>query len=229
MADDTSIAARLRRVETAVRAAETRYGREPGSVRLLAVSKTKPVSMLVEAINAGQHAFGENYMQEAQPKIEALSERKIEWHFIGPVQSNKTRTIARLFDWAQSVDRLSIATRLSRQRSEEMPALNICLQVNIGAETSKVGVAPEAVAELLSSVAALPRLKVRGLMTIPAPTAGFARQRRAFAQMRCVFDAQAAKYGLDTLSMGMSDDFEAAIAEGATMIRLGTALFGARK
>ncbi len=225
---DARIAANLDRVRGAVRAAEARYGREPGVVTLVAVSKTKSPAMITAAINAGQTVFGESYVQEARQKIKAVDNDRVEWHFVGPVQSNKTRHIAALFSWVHGVDRESIAKRLSQQRSSGLAALNACIQVNISGEKTKSGVLPEEVEEILVSTAALPRLKVRGLMVIPAPEADFGRRRRVFGKMRRIFDGYSRPYALDVLSMGMSGDFEAAIAEGATMIRLGTAIFGSR-
>ncbi len=229
METDARIAASLARVKDAIGAAEAQYGRAPGAVKLLAVSKTRPPAMIAAALAAGQTAFGESYVREAREKIEAIGDDKAEWHFIGPVQSNKTRHIASLFSWVHSVDRESVARRLSQQRSPELPALNVCIQINISAEKTKSGVAPADVGEILASAAALPGLKVRGLMAMPAPETEAARQRQAFAAVRRIFDAHSAAYDLDTLSIGMSGDFRAAIAEGATIIRLGTAIFGARE
>ncbi len=222
-----SIATNLKRVTDAIRAAEVKYGRAPGCVKLLAVSKTKPAAVISEAIAAGQTAFGESYVQEAQQKIERIGGGRIEWHFIGPIQSNKTRRIASLFAWVHGVDRGAVARRLSGQRPPGLPALNVCIQVNLSAEKTRAGVAPAGVGEMLETAAVLPGLKVRGLMAIPAP-AGSDRQRRAFAAVKHIFDAYSGAYALDTLSLGMSGDFEAAIAEGATLVRLGTAVFGAR-
>ena len=229
MESAASIAANLQRVTAAIRAAETNHGRERGSVSLLAVSKTKPVETIIAAADAGQIAFGENYVQEAQKKIETLSEHNLEWHFIGPIQSNKTRHIAALFAWVHSVDRVSIAERLSRQRPAGLPDLNVCIQINISGEETKAGAAPAQIKEILDLSAGLPGLKLRGLMAIPAPTSDIVVQRRIFAEARRIFDSCADAYALDTLSMGMSGDFESAIAEGATIVRLGTAIFGARE
>ncbi len=213
--------------------AEQRYGRPAGSVALLAVSKQQPATAIAEVAAAGQTRFGENYLQEALPKMAALAEgeqAELEWHFIGPIQSNKTRLIAENFAWVHSVDRLKIAQRLSMQRPGELEPLNLCLQVNISGEASKSGVEPAELAELAMAVAALPRLRLRGLMAIPAPCDDFAEQRRACARLR-EWQEQLAGSGLllDTLSMGMSDDLEAAIAEGATLVRIGTAIFGPRQ
>jgi pyridoxal phosphate enzyme (YggS family) len=212
-----------------------RGGRRPGGVELLAVSKTFDTQRVLAALRAGQSGFGENYTQEALPKIEALAaagERPV-WHFIGPMQSNKTRAVAEHFSWAHTVGRLKIAERLSAQRPAGLPALDVCVQVNISAEDSKSGCAPEAAAELCTAVAQLPRLRLRGLMAIPAPTAEPEAMRPAFRALRALF-AQIRDAGridtacFDTLSMGMSDDFEIAIEEGATIVRIGSALFGRR-
>ncbi len=212
-----------------IRAAEQRYHRPPGSVQLLAVSKTQPVTAIAALAAAGQSAFGENYAQEALDKIAALATLGLEWHFIGPLQANKTRAVAERFAWIHSVDRLKIAERLSVQRPIELPPLNICLQVNIDQEPAKHGLAPGEVATVAQAVTDLPRLRLRGLMAIPAPIADFAAQRRPLARLRELQESlNSAGLALDTLSMGMSDDLEAAIAEGATWVRIGTALFGPR-
>lgn len=220
---------RLNAVRAHVVSAERQYGRVPGSVALLAVSKTWPVADILAAVDAGQTRFGESYVQEAMPKIEALAGRGIEWHFIGPIQSNKTKQIARCFDWVHSIDRLSIAQRLNDQRPPELPSLHVCLQVNIGDEPQKAGVSLTELPALADAVAALPRLKLRGLMAIPPLTDNFEAQRRVFRQVREAFESLNAKgLRLDTLSMGMSGDLEAAIAEGATVVRIGSAIFGSR-
>lgn len=202
------------------------------SAALLAVSKTKPASLIRQAWQLGQREFGENYLQEALEKQAELADLDdIVWHFIGPLQSNKTRSVAENFAWMHSVERLKIAKRLSEQRPEHLAPLNICLQVNISRETSKSGVMPEEVAALAHEVAALPRLQLRGLMAIPAPADSLSAQRAPFAELRqLLIELQSAlpETPLDTLSMGMSDDLEAAILEGATLVRLGTAIFGAR-
>jgi pyridoxal phosphate enzyme (YggS family) len=220
---------RLIQVQAAIRKAEHASGRTEGSVRLLAVSKQQPVAAIAELVAAGHHCFGENYLQDALPKIQALAATEVEWHFIGPIQSNKTRSIAEQFAWVHSIDRLRIAQRLSEQRPADQAPLNICLQVNISDEASKSGVSPDAVAELAHAVAEFPRLRLRGLMTIPVASRDTAEQRRSFAQLRQL-QAQLNHQGLnlDTLSMGMSADLEAAIAEGATIVRIGTAIFGPR-
>lgn len=220
-----AVRAMLVRIEAAAR----RYNRPPGSVALLAVTKTCSVDDVLAALDAGQHLFGESYLKEALPKMEALARHPIEWHFIGPIQSNKTRGIARYFSWVHSVDRLKIAQRLNDQRPEGMPPLNVCIEVNIGAEGSKSGAAPEEVPGLLRGIASLPQLRARGLMTIPPASRDFALQRRFFRQLRELRDALTAEnHPLDTLSMGMTDDLEAAIAEGATIVRIGSGIFGDR-
>jgi len=198
-------------------------------VRLLAVSKTWPAERVRDAAAAGQQAFGENYVQEGVVKVEALAGLGLEWHFIGPLQSNKTRLVANSFAWVHSIDRLKIAERLSEQRDVHLPPLEVCIQVNVSGEESKSGVAPDDLPDLARAVAALPRLRLRGLMTIPEPTSDVALQRARFACLRQLRDQlNAGGLQLDTLSMGMSDDLEAAIAEGATMVRVGTAIFGSR-
>ena len=205
-------------------------GRPVESVRLLAVSKTWPAPALRKAYAAGQTAFGESYLQEALEKIAALADLPLEWHFIGPIQSNKTRPIAENFAWVHSVDRLKIAERLAQARPANLPPLNICLQVNISGEDSKSGATPAEVAKLARATAALPRLKLRGLMAIPRPTENIAEQQAQFRLQRKLFDQLNAEgLGLDTLSMGMSDDLEAAIMEGATIVRVGSAIFGKRE
>ena len=202
-------------------------------VRLLAVSKTFDAQAVVEAAAAGQQAFGENYLQEALDKMARVHaqqpELKLEWHFIGPIQSNKTRAIAEHFDWVHSVDREKIAQRLSDQRPPELPPLNICLQVNISGEASKSGVLPAEVVPLANAIAQLPRIRLRGLMAIPEPEPDAARQREPFRQLRVLYEyLRAEGLALDTLSMGMSADMDAAIAEGATIVRIGSAIFGNR-
>jgi pyridoxal phosphate enzyme (YggS family) len=209
-------------------AAESK-GRAVGEVDLLAVSKTFPAAALCEAYLAGQRRFAESYLQEAQVKIAALQDLGIEWHFIGPIQSNKTRIIAENFAWVHSVDRLKIAERLSAQRPSHLPPLQICLQVNISHEASKSGVLAEEVSDLAQAISQLPGLTLRGLMAVPAPSDEVAVQRAAFAQLRELYDQLRAQgLPLDTLSMGMSHDFSAAIAEGATLVRVGSAIFGNR-
>ena len=204
--------------------------RDPTSVRLLAVSKTFPPEAVAAAHAAGQSAFGENYVQEGLEKIAALAHLPLEWHFIGPIQSNKTRPIAERFAWVHGIDRLKIAERLSAQRPLRLPDLQVCLQVNVSGETSKSGVESAAIVSLACDVARLPRLKLRGLMVIPRPAATSDAQRAPFRELRLLLDQINAKgLGCDTLSMGMSADLEAAILEGATLVRIGTAIFGTRE
>lgn len=209
-----------------IAAASRTAGRDPATVGLLAVSKTKPAAALREAAAAGLRDFGENYLQEALDKQPALVDLPLVWHFIGPIQSNKTRAIASHFDWVHSVDRLKIAQRLAEQRPPERGPLNICLQVNVSGEASKSGCHPDELPALATAVSQLPNLRLRGLMAIPEATEDPASQRAAFARLRTM--SETLNLNLDTLSMGMSQDLEAAIAEGATWVRVGTALFGAR-
>lgn len=223
------IADQLARVHARIADAAVRSGRDPATVDLLAVSKTFPAADLRAAQAAGQQRFGESYVSEALPKIAAVTNPRPEWHFIGPLQSNKTRAVAEHFAWVHSVDRLRIAQRLSEQRPTTAPPLKVCLQVNISGEASKSGVAAEQLKDLAKAVADLPRLQLRGLMAIPAPTADPRAQRDAFRRLRMLLeDLHAAGLVLDTLSMGMSDDLEAAVAEGATLVRVGSAIFGTR-
>lgn len=227
----TSLDEPLQRVRERMARACLAHAREPRSVSLLAVSKTQPAAAVRAACAAGQGAFGENYVQEALDKMAALADLRaaIEWHLIGPLQSNKTRVVAEAFDWVHSVDRLKIAQRLSEQRPADLPPLNICLQVNISGEASKSGLSPAEVADVARAVATLPRLRLRGLMAIPEPAQGEAAQRAPHRALRLLLEALNRQgRALDTLSMGMSDDLEAAIAEGSTMVRVGTAIFGAR-
>lgn len=207
--------------------AEYTCGRTPNSVTLLAVSKTQSPDKIRDAFAAGQHAFGENYYQEALNKIRSLSDLAIEWHFIGPIQSNKTRGIAEHFNWVHSVDRFKIAKRLSEQRPAHLAPLNICIQINIGNEASKAGVSPAELNDLLSAINALANINVRGLMTIPMPGKTLSEQRQTFRAMHDLL--KSVNIPLDTLSMGMSDDFQAAIAEGSTIVRIGSAIFGRRE
>ena len=225
----TTIASNLQAVRDAMKTAALKAGRRGDEIGLLAVSKTFPPDALREAYRAGQTRFAESYVQEALDKIAALHDLAIEWHYIGPIQSNKTRTIAENFSWAHSVDRLKIAERLSEQRPAHLPPLQVCLQVNISGEVSKSGVACDEANGLAHAVAKLPRLKLRGLMAVPAPSDDVVTQRQPFTQLRSLLD-QLNQQGLrlDTLSMGMSHDFATAIAEGATMVRIGTAIFGKR-
>ena len=229
----SSIDSKLQEVKRRIAAASLRAGRDANKVTLLAVSKTQPAEAVRAAFAAGQRAFGENYVQEALAKMDALADLGpgIEWHLIGPLQSNKTRDVAARFHWVHSIDRLKLAGRLAAQRPAGLPPLQLCLQVNISGEASKSGVAPADVPALAQAVAALPadRVRLRGLMAIPAPAQGFEAQRAPHRRLRELLQAlQAAGLALDTLSMGMSDDLEAAVAEGATIVRIGTAVFGAR-
>lgn len=226
-----SISDNLQAIRHRIADAARACGRDPADILLLAVSKTKPDADIIAAHTAGQTAFGENYVQEGCDKAQRLEEAglALDWHFIGPLQSNKTRQVATWFDWVHSVDREKIAARLSEQRDPHRPPLNLCIQVNVSGEASKSGVAPDEVAALADAIASLPRLALRGLMAIPEPTDDVALQRRRFAHLRQLKDdLNAREHRLDTLSMGMSQDLEAAIAEGATIVRVGTALFGAR-
>ncbi len=222
----STIAKNIAKVRTRIREAAQACGRDPDTVGLLAVSKTKPAAAVREAHACGQRDFGENYLQEALNKQAELSDLALTWHFIGPIQSNKTRPIAEHFAWVHSVDRLKIAQRLSEQRPAHLPPLNICLQVNVSGEASKSGCTPDELPALARAVSQLPNLRLRGLMTIPEPTSDVAQQHAACARLRQLRDDL--NLELDVLSMGMSDDLEAAIAEGATWVRIGTALFGAR-
>jgi pyridoxal phosphate enzyme (YggS family) len=226
-----SIAENILQVRARISSACQAFHRLADDVHLLAVSKTCPGASVREAFAAGQRDFGENYVQEALAKMAELADlgSGIRWHLIGPLQSNKTRDVAARFDWVHSVDRLKLAQRLSEQRPDDLPPLQVCLQVNISSEDSKSGVAPADVLALAQAVARLPRLRLRGLMAIPEPAADLASQRAPHRALRELFDAlNAAGLGLDTLSIGMSADLEAAIAEGATWVRIGTAIFGSR-
>ncbi len=222
----STIAGNIARVEARIRSAALAVQRDVTSIHLLAVSKTKPAGALREAHAAGIRDFGENYLQEARAKQLELADLPLCWHFIGPIQSNKTRDIAEHFAWVHSVDRLKIAQRLSEQRPANLPPLNICIQVNVSGEASKSGCTPADLPALAAAISALPRLKLRGLMAIPEPTEDRAEQDAAFATVRTL--QESLNMGLDTLSMGMSHDLESAIAQGATWVRIGTALFGAR-
>ncbi|MDU9389558.1 YggS family pyridoxal phosphate-dependent enzyme [Pseudomonas sp. zfem002] len=222
----STIADNLSTLAGRIHSAAAASGRDPASIHLLAVSKTKPATAVREAFAAGVRDVGENYLQEALGKQAQLSDLPLTWHFIGPIQSNKTRAIAEHFDWVHSVDRLKIAQRLSEQRPDHLPPLNLCLQVNVSGEDSKSGCTPEQLPALAQAISALPKLRLRGLMAIPEPTDDRAAQDAAFARVRELQDSLG--LGLDTLSMGMSHDLESAIAQGATWVRIGTALFGAR-
>lgn len=223
----TTITDRFKQIRTQISEAEFACNRQPGSVLLLAVSKTKPSEDIAAAYQAGQRHFGENYLQEALRKQQELGAYAITWHFIGPIQSNKTRPLATHFDWVHSVDSLKIARRLSEQRPAHLPPLNICLQVNISDEPSKSGIALAELPQLCEQVAKLPNLKLRGVMAIPAPQDDFEQQRLPY---KTLYQAVASlnQPGLDTFSFGMTGDLKAAIAEGSTIVRIGTALFGER-
>jgi len=220
---------RLQQVRREVAEAERQFGREPGSIKLLAVSKTRNAGDVLALAQLGVSDFGENYVQEARAKIGQLSGHSLTWHFIGPVQSNKTRQIAECFDWVHSVDRIKVAHRLNAARPADLPPLNICIQVNVDAESTKSGIDPDEVEQLAEQILPLSRLNLRGLMALPAPTEDFAGQRHSFLRTRRLQEKLMDKgYRLDTLSMGTTGDMRAAIAEGATVIRIGTALFGPR-
>ena len=225
----TMIESNLQAVRARVSAACIAAGRDVQSVTLLAVSKTVDADAVRRALAAGQRVFAENYVQEAVDKIQALRQPLLQWHCIGPVQSNKTRLVAGHFDWLQSLDRLKIAQRLDAQRPPDLPPLQVCIQVNTDGGPTKAGVAPEALLALAQAITALPRLKLRGIMTIPEPTADFAAACALHARAKQLFDLLNAQgLGLDTLSMGMSADLEAAIHAGSTMVRIGSAIFGER-
>ncbi len=225
----SAIATNLQAVRTRISTAAKAAGRPPESIALLAVSKTWPLSSVIDAATAGQRAFGENYVQEGVDKAIATVDRALDWHFIGPLQSNKTRPVAEHFAWVHSIDRLKIAERLSAQRPADLPPLQVCVQVNVSGEASKSGCQPAEALALCQAVAALPGLTLRGLMAIPEPADDEAGQRAPFRQLREIFETiRAAGLPLDTLSMGMSHDLEAAIAEGTTIVRIGTAIFGER-
>lgn len=225
-----NIAENLKKTISRIDSAEKKYGRTAGSVTLLAVTKTHDLDSIRTAVQAGQNQFCENYAQEALGKISALQQENLVWHFIGPVQSNKTRLLAEHFDWVHSLDRIKVARRLAESRPAHLDPLNVCIQVNISGEPSKSGLEPAQVMKLARQIQSLPGLRLRGLMVIPAVQKDFEDQRLAFRKTRHLLE-QLNNSGLqlDTLSMGMSDDFEAAIAEGSTMVRLGTAIFGSRQ
>ena len=227
--DNINVASNLTAVTDRIRAAEHQALRAAQSVTLLAVSKTKPAALIEAASAAGQRCFGENYAQEAVEKAEALKHLNLEWHFIGPIQSNKTRGLATHMDWIHTVERAKIARRLNDQRPDGMAPLNICLQVNISGEASKAGILPTEVLDLADAISVLPRLRLRGLMAIPAPSEGIDAQRKPFKALKDLWEELKNTYPeLDTLSMGMSGDLEAAVLEGATIVRIGTDVFGAR-
>ena len=225
----TPISANLQAVHARIAAAARAAGRDEKDISLLAVSKTWPAGHVRDAAAAGQRAFGENYVQEGVAKVAELAPLGLEWHFIGPLQSNKTRPVAEHFDWVHSIERMKIAERLSEQRPAGVPPLNVCLQVNVSGEASKSGCAPAEAVALAKAIAALPNLRLRGLMCIPEPVEDVEAQRQPFRQLRELYEhLRGDGLPLDTLSMGMSHDIEAAIAEGATMVRVGTAIFGER-
>ncbi|HEX9184382.1 MAG TPA: YggS family pyridoxal phosphate-dependent enzyme [Burkholderiales bacterium] len=224
-----SIAANLQAVRGRISSAARAAGRDPAAVSLLAVSKTHAAALIREAHAAGQRAFGENYVQEAETKMASLADLPLEWHLVGPLQSNKTRTVAERFQWVHTVDREKVARRLSEQRPHGLTPLEVLVQVNVSGEASKSGVAPQDAAALARVVAKLPRLRLRGLMAVPEPTPDAGVQRARFAELRRLYESLRREgLALDTLSMGMSDDMEAAIAEGSTLVRIGTAIFGKR-
>jgi pyridoxal phosphate enzyme (YggS family) len=226
----TTIAVRLQAVHDRIARAAQAAGRLVDDIALIAVTKTVPAGRIAEAYRCGQCAFGENYVQESLAKIAALRDLALEWHYIGPIQSNKTRAIAGHFQWVHSIDRVKIAERLAAARPAGMPPLDVCIQINVSGESTKGGVSPGEELILARAIAALPQLRLRGLMAIPEPTDDVSLQRSRYATVRHARDGLvAAGFPLDTLSMGMSDDLEAAIAEGATAVRVGTAIFGARK
>ncbi len=224
-----SIQSRIESVRQRIRQAEQQYRRDPGSVQLLAVSKTRSAGEILQAVAAQQRCFGESYIQEALEKIAQLRERDLEWHFIGRIQGNKTRAIAENFDWVHSIDSAKQLRRLNDQRPEPLPPLKICLQIKIDEEESKAGISPAEARTLINEIDRYPRLSLQGLMTLPAPAGQFEAQRKPFRQLRQLRDELAtAELPLLTLSMGMTDDLEAAIAEGSTLVRIGTAIFGQR-
>lgn len=232
-ASQNTIAQNIEHVRECITKAETQYGRHPGSVQLLAVSKTRPIEDIRAALTVSQYHFGENYLQDALPKILDIADTpfagKVQWHFIGPIQSNKTQSIARHFNWVHSIDRLKVAQRFSQQREEQQAPLNVCIQVNSSHENTKSGVSAEEVITLAKEICTLPNLQLRGLMTIPEATDVFEQQRLPFKLLRELKDElNTIGIHLDTLSMGMTNDMDAAIAEGSTMVRIGTAIFGAR-
>jgi PLP dependent protein len=223
------IATNLAQIRNNIRMAEKEYHRPEGAVSLLAVSKTRSIDEILSAVSEGQRHFGENYCQEAVEKIEAINDSDLVWHFIGPIQSNKTRQIASHFDWVHTVHRIKIARRLNEMRPEEKPPLNICVQINISGEESKSGISLDEVSNFIEELEQFNRLKVRGLMALPAPNIDFKQQRESFSPLnKKLHDLNQDRHELDTLSIGTSQDMEAAIAEGSTIVRIGTAIFGPR-
>ena len=224
-----NISIALAQIRQKISALERRFNRMPDSVQLLAVSKTKPVTDIQAAIDLGQICFAENYLPEAVEKIKCINNPRLVWHFIGSIQSNKTRQIAHYFQWVHTIDRIKVARRLSESRPNHMPPLNVCLQINISGEQSKSGIEPHELRKLAKNCASLPNISLRGLMTMPKPDADFEKQCVPFRELRQLFRELQTEYpDLDTLSMGTTTDLEAAIAEGATMVRIGTAIFGER-
>lgn len=229
-AQSVKIAGNIQHIQQDISSHCQKYHRDPASVQLLAVSKTRPAEDIRAAFQAGLHRFGENYLQEAVAKMQQLQDLQIEWHFIGAIQSNKTREIAEHFDWVHSVDRLKIAQRLSAQRPDSLGELNICLQLNVSQESSKAGMSLQTLEQNIDEMMQLPGIRIRGLMAIPAASQNFEEQRSSFSVMQHTLLKLQKRYPqLDTLSMGMSNDIEAAIAEGSTLLRIGTAIFGRRK
>ena len=226
---EINISVALAQIRQRISDAEQRFNRDPNSVQLLAVSKTKSIAEIETAIEAGQTYFAENYLQEAVEKIIHLKNPQLVWHFIGSIQSNKTRDIAKHFHWAQTIDRIKIARRLNEQRPDHLPPLNICLQINISGENSKSGITPDELIQLADDCSSLANIKIRGLMAMPAQDSDFKKQRAPFRELKRLFtEIQTRHPELDTLSMGTTNDLEAAVAEGATMVRIGTAIFGSR-
>lgn len=224
-----NISVALAQIRQKISALERRFNRMPDSVKLLAVSKTKPVTDIQTAIDLGQFCFAENYLQEAIEKIKCLNDPRLVWHFIGSIQSNKTRQIAHYFQWVHTIDRIKVARRLSESRPNHLSPLNVCLQINISGEKSKSGIEPHELKKLAEDCASLPNIRLRGLMTMPKPDSDFEKQCIPFRELRQLFTELQTEYPeLDTLSMGTTADLEAAIAEGATMVRIGTAIFGER-
>ncbi len=226
---EVALSERLMQLRETIAHLAVKYYRRPDDICLLAVSKKHPVDKIRTAYRHGQTAFGENYVDEAEAKIKAVQDLKIDWHYIGPIQSNKTRRIAEQFMWVQSIDRVKVAQRLNDQRPSHLPPLNVCIQVNIDLESTKSGTLPEQTEALAEAILLMPRLSLRGLMAVPRPRTTLNEQREPFARLRQLFERlKSVEPKLDTLSMGMSADIEAAIAEGTTMLRVGTALFGPR-
>ncbi len=226
----TNIAERINSLDAEIRELEKKYSRQSGAVKLLAASKKHSAEKIREAAASGIRDFGENYLQEGLDKIEQLQDLDLRWHFIGPIQSNKTRGIAEHFHWVHSIDKLKIAQRLSDQRPADLPPLNVCVQINLSNELSKSGITLDAAGSLCEQIATMPRLVLRGLMAIPAPLEGFDAQQACFAELNALYcRVQSSCVNMDTLSMGMTNDYPAAIAAGSTIIRLGTAIFGPRE